>query len=136
MSWNGMFKKFNRKTVTDTDVVVQRGISAGGDVTGIREAAPEDVVDRERFVVVTESNLRLRAENARLVEENRTLRQTDRELEGKADRGWSRGYDEGRVEGLKIAWNLVTDAEGRPGKRQLAEMLQGKIREAEGQNHG
>lgn len=121
MAWNGMFKKFNRKTVADTDVVVQRGISAGGDVTGIREVAPEDVVDRERFEVVTESNRRLRGENARLTVQ--------------VKKNWEREYDRGYLDGLKRAWNLVVDAEGRPGKRQVAEMIQSEIRKAEGQNH-
>lgn len=121
MAWNGMFKKFNRKTVTDTDVVVQRDISAGGDVTGIREVAPEDVVDRERFDVVTESNLRLRDENARLT--------------AQVKKGWEHEYDRGYLEGLKRAWNLVDDLEGRHGKRQIADMLRAEIAKAEGRNH-
>ncbi len=44
---------------------------------------------------------------------------------------YSRGYDEGRVDGLKRAWSLVHDAEGRPGKRQLAELLRDEIRKTE-----
>lgn len=124
MAWNGMFKKFNRKTVTDTDVVVQRDISAGGDVTGIREVAPEDEVDRERFDVVTESNLRLRDENARLVKEVEKLRKRLGEE-----------FDRGYLAGFKRAWNLVVDLEGRPGKRQIADKLRDEIAKAEGRNH-
>lgn len=35
------------------------------------------------------------------------------------------------VDGLKRAFSLVEDAEGRPGKRQLAELIQAEIRKVE-----
>lgn len=120
MGWNGMFKKFNRKTVTDTDVVAQRGISAGGDVTGIREVAPEDVVDRERFDVVTEANLRLRSENARLVAENVTLGKEVEKLRNRLGEEYDRGYEDA----LKKVFNVIEERDGRSGKKQILSDVQ------------
>lgn len=107
MAWNGMFKKFNRKTVTDTDVVVQRDISAGGDVTGIRTETDRRLVDENQILVKEVEKLR-----KRLGEE----------------------YDRGYLDGLKRAWNLVVDLEGRPGKRQIADMIQAEIAKTEGRD--
>lgn len=102
MAWNGMFKKFNRKTVTDT-------YPTTGD--GERKLA-------DRNEAVHAENERLRGDvkllHGRLVQE----------------------YDRGYLAGLKRAWNLVDDLEGRPGKRQIADKLRNEIAKAEGQNHG
>ena len=43
-----------------------------------------------------------------------------------------RGAERGYLDGLKQAWNLVDNLEGRPGKRQIADMLQAEIAKAEG----
>ena len=112
MAWNGMFKKFNRRTVTDTDVVAQRSINAGGDVTGIRNDADRRLEDENEAV---------HAENRRLTEDVEKLRERLGEE-----------YDRGYLDGLKRAWNLVDNLEGRPGKRQIADMLQAEIAKAEG----
>lgn len=41
------------------------------------------------------------------------------------------GYEQGYIEGLRRARHLVEDAEGRPGKRQIAQLLQDEIVKAE-----
>lgn len=102
MAWNGMFKKFNRKTVTDT------------------------------YPTTGDGERKLADQNEAVHAENERLHGDVKLLHGRLVQEYDRGY----LDGLKRAFNLVNDAEGRPGKRQLAEMLQGKIREAEGQNHG
>ena len=51
-------------------------------------------------------------------------------------RGWQHEYDRGYLDGLTRAWNLVENAEGRPGKRQIADMLQEEIKRAEGRDDG
>lgn len=75
-----------------------------GDVVGIQAETVSDevvseTVDRERFEA-------LKAENARLGEQ----------------------LEEAYIRGLRTAFNLVNDAEGRLGKRQIADMIKDEIR--------
>lgn len=64
------------------------------------------------------------------------LREENAQLRGQIKKDWTREFDRGYIEGLKRAWSLVEAAEGRPGKRQLAEVLQGAIAKAEGREEG
>lgn len=105
MSWSGMFKKFGSKgKEVNTYPTIQDTVHA-------EPVEPSDMVDRERFEV-------LKAENARLT--------------AQVKKDWQREYVRGYLDGLKRAFNLVDDAEGRPGKRQIADMLQNEIAKEEG----
>jgi hypothetical protein len=42
-----------------------------------------------------------------------------------------RAEDEAYARGLRHAWHLVESLEGRPGKKQIAEMLRAELRKAE-----
>lgn len=67
----------------------------------------------------------------RLEEQLKKECRKNEELSSQVQKGWEHEYDRGYVDGLKRAFSLVEDAEGRPGKRQLAELIQSEIHKAE-----
>lgn len=110
LSIKKIFKRSD--TSAKTTVVSQKGIKAGGDVVGVRTDADRRLEDQNEAV---------HAENKRLIEDVKKLR----------DR-LGKEYDRGYLDALKRAFSLVEGAEGRPGKRQLAEMIQSEIAKVEG----
>lgn len=100
MGWNGMFKRSAKKAKVETNVVTQRGISAGGDVTGIREVAPEDV--------------------ERLTKEHETLTNEVKVLRGRLGGEYDRGYEDA----LKKVFNVIEERDGRSGKKQILSDVQ------------
>lgn len=60
------------------------------------------------------------------------LKEENAQLRSQIKKDWSREYDRGYLDALKRAFSLVDNAEGRPGKRQLGEMIQSEIAKAEG----
>lgn len=98
MKWLNKFKPSTGARAT------QAGCVAAGDVDGIQAETVSDevvseTVDRERFEA-------LKAENVRLGEQ----------------------LEKAYIRGLRTAFNLVNDAEGRLGKRQIADMIKDEIR--------
>lgn len=123
MGWNGMFKRSAKKAKVETNVDTQRDISAGGDVVGVSAEPVEtvsDMVDRERFDVVKETNLRLRSENARLVADNVTLVKEVEELRKRLGEEYDRGYEDA----LKKVFNVIEERDGRSGKKQILSDVQ------------
>lgn len=97
MGWNGMFKRSAKKAKVETNVVTQRGINAGGDVTGIRTETDRRLVDENQILVKEVEKLR-----NRLGEE----------------------YDRGYEDALKKVFNVIEERDGRSGKKQILSDVQ------------
>lgn len=102
LSWNGMFKRFNtRNTEVSSTVVTQRGVSAGGNVVGVRN-------DGDRKLL--EQNEAVHAENQRLI--------------AQIKKDWQHEYDRGYEDALKTAFSRIEERDGRVGKKQILSLIQ------------